>query len=413
MVRANLPWNFAVNLMDVSLVMLGYNIISRTTILPLLVSQLTGSTVVVGLVPAVFMLCSLLPQLLVTNFTEQLPYKKPFLVRFAGIGERVPYLGIGLVVMLYGAKAPAMTAAVVLLLLGLAAGLMGVGTPAWLDLIAKVIPVRKRGLWRGMTNGVGALLGIGGAAAAGYLLERYPFPLNFGLCFLLASFWFALSFIGLTLNREPPSRVAKESVPLVRYLKRLPDVIREDRNFAHFLVARSIIGLGTMASAFYAVYAVQEFGIEGRQIGGLTGLMIGTQAVTNVIWGRLADRAGNKIVLVAGAAVTACACGSAWFATSPVGMWVTFALIGVATGAEMVGGMNITLEFGEPEKRPTYVGLTHTLLAPAASLAPVIGGWLAVLLNFRFVFATSALLSILGGLVLAVWVSDPRRKLGA
>ncbi|MCJ7738164.1 MAG: hypothetical protein MUQ10_12770, partial [Anaerolineae bacterium] len=123
MVRANLPWNFAVNLMDVSLVMLGYNIISRTTILPLLVSQLTGSTVVVGLVPAVFMLCSLLPQLLVTNFTEQLPYKKPFLVRFAGIGERVPYLGIGLVVMLYGAKAPAMTAAAVLLLLGLAAGL--------------------------------------------------------------------------------------------------------------------------------------------------------------------------------------------------------------------------------------------------------------------------------------------------
>ncbi|MCJ7736390.1 MAG: MFS transporter, partial [Anaerolineae bacterium] len=166
-------------------------------------------------------------------------------------------------------------------------------------------------------------------------------------------------------------------------------------------------------SAFYAVYAVQEFGIEGRQIGVLTGIMIGTQAATNVIWGRLADRAGNKIVLVAGAAVTACACGSAWFATSPVGMWVTFALIGVATAAEMVGGMNITLEFGEPEKRPTYVGLTHTLLAPAASLAPVIGGWLAVLLNFRVVFATSALLSILGGLVLAVWVSDPRRKLGA
>ena len=408
MVQANLPWNFSVNLMDVSLIMLGYNIISRTTIFPLLMSQLTSSMVVIGLIPAVYSLCSLLPQLLVTNFTEQLSYKKPFLVRFAGIGERAPYLFIGLVVMVFGLKAPAVTAATVLLLLGLAAGLTGIGTPAWLDLIAKVIPVRKRGLWWGMTSTVGALLGIGGAAVAGYLLERYPFPQNFGLCFLLASFWFLLSFVGLALNREPPSRVAEESVPLIHYLKSLPDVVREDHNFLHFLVARSIIGLGTMASGFYAVYAVQQFGIDGRQIGGLTGLMIGAQAVMNMFWGRLADRSGNKVVLVAGAIATACACGSAWFASGSAGIWVTFALIGIATAAEMVGGMNITLEFGEPEKRPTYVGLTHTLLAPATGLAPVLGGWLAAGFDFRAMFAAAAALSILGGLLLTAWVIEPR-----
>ena len=45
-------WNFSVNLWDITLITLGLSLISRETVIPVLVSQLTDSKLVFGLVPA-------------------------------------------------------------------------------------------------------------------------------------------------------------------------------------------------------------------------------------------------------------------------------------------------------------------------------------------------------------------------
>ena len=44
-VEKNLPWNFGVNLVDITLITLGLSLISRETILPLFVSELTDSPI--------------------------------------------------------------------------------------------------------------------------------------------------------------------------------------------------------------------------------------------------------------------------------------------------------------------------------------------------------------------------------
>ena len=97
-VETNLRWNFVVNLLDITFIMFGLNLVSQSTIMPLLVSELTPSRVAIGLIPAVYSLGYLLPQLLTANFAESLPLKKPFVMLLGGLGERVPYLLIGLVV---------------------------------------------------------------------------------------------------------------------------------------------------------------------------------------------------------------------------------------------------------------------------------------------------------------------------
>jgi MFS family permease len=71
--------------------------------------------------------------------------------------------------------------------------------------------------------------------------------------------------------------------------------------------------------------------------------------------------------------------------------------------------MNIILEFCAPEDQPTYIGLTNTLLAPTQTLAPIVGGWLATWAGYREMFVVALALSILGGVVLALWVREPRR----
>jgi MFS family permease len=72
-----------------------------------------------------------------------------------------------------------------------------------------------------------------------------------------------------------------------------------------------------------------------------------------------------------------------------------------------VSRMNIILEFCAPEDRPTYIGLTNSLLAPAM-LAPVIGGWLVTWIGYRGMFAVATAISLLGGALLALWVREPR-----
>ena len=78
--------------------------------------------------------------------------------------------------------------------------------------------------------------------------------------------------------------------------------------------------------------------------------------------------------------------------------------------ANSVSRMNIILEFCAPEDHPTYIGLTNTLLAPGM-LAPVLGGWLATWVGYRGLFAVATGLCVLGGLLLAFWVRDPRHVL--
>jgi MFS family permease len=409
-VEANFPWNFAMNVWDILFIMFGMNLVSRATVMPLLVSQLTPSKMTIGLIPAVYGLGYYLPQLLTANYAEGLRRKKPFLMLVGGVGERLPYLLIGLAMWWLAGPAPVVALIVFFLLLGTSAASNGIATPAWFDMIGKVIPVRRRGLYSGLGHGLGALLGVVGAMLTGRILSDWPYPRNFGLCFSLAFVAMVISWVGLALNREPESLTVKPPTDLTRYLRRLPSVLRRDRNYARFLLARSIANLGGMAGGFFMVFGASQFGIVGREVGTLTAVLVGAQAVMNFLWGLVADRRGHKAVLCGAAFSMALAALVGWTASSSAFLVATFGLLGVSTSGDSVSGINIILEFCEPEDRPTYIGLTNTLLAPGTALSPLLGGWLATWAGYRGMFVAALLIASMGGALLALWVREPRRE---
>ena len=407
-VAANFRWNFSVNLLDIAFIMFGLNLVSQATIMPVLVSQLTTSKVAIGLIPAIYSLGYLLPQLFTASFAERLLYKKPFVMLLGGLGERGPFLLIGLAVWGLAGPAPAAALVAFFLLLAISAISNGMATPAWFDLIAKVIPVHKRGLWSGVANSLGAFLGIAGAALAGGILAGWPFPQNFGLCFVLAFAAMAISWVGLALNREPASPGVKPHTGLGHYLRQLPGVLRRDGNYVRFLVSRSVANLGGMAAGFFIVYAVERFALGGAEVGILTAILVGSQAVANLAWGAVGDRVGHKAVLCGTAFSMGLATLALWAASSPPWLWATFILLGVSMAGDSVSGMNIILEFCAPEDRPTYIGLTNTLLAPAKTLAPLLGGWLATAAGYQEMFVVALIVAALGGGLLSAWVREPR-----
>jgi MFS family permease len=408
-VERNFRWNFAVNTVDIAFIMFGMNMISQATIMPLFVSQLTSSKIIIGMIPAVYSLSFLLPQLLTANYTEGLRRKKPFTVLMGGLGERTPWLWISLVIWFLAIPAPTATLVLFFFFLAMSAACSGICTPAWYDMIAKVIPLKKRGTWAGVSNSLGAFLGIAGAWLAGVILVGWAYPQNFALCFLLAFLAATISWVGLALNREPVSPRVKPHSSLHNYFRQLPSVLRRDRNYVRFLASRTVANLGGMATGFFMVYGMEKFAFSGAQVGALTGVLVGSQAVMNLVFGALGDRHGHKGILVSVSVCLALASAAAWLAASPVWIYASFALLGAAYAGYSVSGMNIILEFCEPQDRPTYIGLTNTLLAPGVALAPIIGGWLATRLGYSPMFAIAVLFSLVGGVLVAWWVREPRR----
>ena len=146
----NANWNFWVNVLDIVFFTLGASIVARDTVMPALVSKLTDSKMALGLIPAIASLGFYLPQLFIANLSERMRYKKPFVMWIGGLVERLPFLLIALAIWFLGVSSPGITLFLFFLLLVMTSFGSGIGTPAWFDIIAKVIPVQRRGYWAGL-----------------------------------------------------------------------------------------------------------------------------------------------------------------------------------------------------------------------------------------------------------------------
>ena len=412
-VKKNLPWNFGVNLIDIAFFTISISVISRETVMPVLVSSLTDSKFAIGLIPAIYTLGYLLPQLLSANLTERLRYKKPITMFLGGVVERLPFGLMAIVIFAFAAQQANLALLLFFALLAITAMGSGLATPPWLDMIAKVIPVEKRGLWSGIGHSIGAVMGIFGALIVARVLASFDFPVNFALLFALSFGLNCISFLGLALNREPPSLKVNKRLSLKDYLKKLPKILKNNVNYRRFLISRSTILVATMATGFYIVFGTERF-LEGSSVASLTGLLtavlIASQAIFNLIWGYLGDRLGHKAVLSVAAFLLMIAAALAFFASAKIWLILTFIFLGSYLAADQVSGLTIILEFCDEADRPTYIGLTNTLLAPLVTLIPLIGGWLASSFGFPLLFAVAAFAALAGGLAMTFWVKEPRFK---
>ena len=165
-----------------------------------------------------------------------------------------------------------------------------------------------------------------------------------------------------------------------------------------------------MATSFFIIYGSQRFGLDGAAIGLMTATLVASQALMSLLWGVIGDRAGHKVVLTSAAFALALAALNTLLAPTQGWLVLSFVLLGMYSSGDAVSGLNIILEFAAPEDRPTYIGLTNTLLAPTIVLAPILGGWIATVAGFPVLLVTAATIAATGALLLAFWVDEPRQK---
>jgi sugar phosphate permease len=275
--------------------------------------------------------------------------------------------------------------------------------------VGRTIPIRLRGRFFAAGSLVGSIGGLGAGVVTAYVLAAVAAPRSYGVCFLAASVFMALSFGALALTREPPAARAAPALTIGTYLRRIPALLRRDRNLSWFLAARGCAAFGMMASGFYTVYALKIFAAPAWQVGVFTTVLLLGQSAGNIALGWLADRTGHRLVIIAG--VTATVAGNVWALAAPSlpAFSVVFALTGVQLAAINISWINVLLEFAPAvDERPTYVGLGNTALAPTGFVAPLAAGALIDAVGFATTFVAAAGFGLVALVLLVVRVRDPR-----
>jgi len=408
-VERHYRWNFAIIGGVHGCWGLGSAFVSYVVILPVFLKKLGASEFAIGLMPALFMLCLCLPQLLAARLTHHLPIKKVFFT-FTHYPCTLSLLLLAYLVLRPAEiSEPALVVAVFawVAIYGLS---ISFAMPMWVNLQAKLFPTAVRGKSFGYVFLAGSVLGAIGSKGAERVLERYPYPSNFAILFAAAGIVLSACVTSFFWLREPPS-TEETSEGKSSFLRDVLDILRTSSGFRWFLAARFIGALSLMAAAFYTVAGIEKFSLPSAAAGSFGAVMLAAQVAGSWAAGRLGDRFGFKLVFLITSALGIAAAATAILAPTPAWYYLVFVLFGIRRATASIGFHNLCIDFCPTPDKTTFVALASTVLCPAYVLGPVAGGLLATRLeaHYNAVFAVAVICAFAALVLTALRVPEPRR----
>lgn len=399
--------NFFLNVTEGALFISGASFISAQTVLPALVVRLGGDNVAVGAVGVIVWVGLFLPQVFAARHAQTVPWKKPWALWF-GFVQRFLVLLIGIAIFFIGDRSPSLTLASFFILYALMQIIMGITTPYWFDLFAKLTPVNRRGRLVGIRASIGGGLSFLCTIALTWLLGSYDFPTSYALAFLIAA---AIQFVSVAVQwrlvEEHPSNVM-ERTSMGEYFHQLCAVFVVNREFKKFIIASAFLIIAAMPTGFFTVYALKQFQPLETIVGEFTLTIVAVQIISALVNGFVADKYGNKAAIVLAATSMLLANVWALVAASVGSFRLVFVFVGIHLGSELLARYNLSIEYGPAEQRSTYVGLMNTVLAPMY-LFGLAGGWISDRFGYETLFIIGIAASVAGLALMILMVRDPRR----
>ncbi|HNW95024.1 MAG TPA: MFS transporter [Anaerolineaceae bacterium] len=426
-VAKNFRHNVTMGSLDLMFFIFGDGFGSITTIMPVFAATLTKSPLLIGLIPAIANFGWYMPQMFLSNYVSGLKQKHPFAVKMAVV-ERVPYVFFPLLALLVP-SIPKTTALLWLFILitwrGLASGLIAL---PWQEVQASVIPITHRARFYGVSRVLAQFMGILSSVLATIFLSRLPYPQNYALCFATAvvAQWFSFYFYSRirepvnteleTASADPASsagaRMEQEKTKPARKiidLELFGAILKRDKNFRYYLVGRSVIFLGAMASGFLAVYGIQRFNLSDSRAAVFTALLYFSGIIGYTLGGMLGDKVGPKRIVVASVLIWAVGMLIAILARSEWAYYLVFLMFGLNSAGMVLGDSILVMELGEEKLRPTYLGMARSLTGIFVLVAPVFAGALVEAFGYNVMFTVCLALTLLGAAIISRVKDLPRR----
>jgi MFS family permease len=405
-VEKNLARNYAANLAHGLLGQTGFRLVTAPTFVPAYIFLLSGSEFAVGLALAAQWLGNALSSTLGATLIEHRKRVLPMGL-LIGWGMRAGVLGLALSGYFLPAHWALIFACVFLGLFGFFNGIQAV---IFNYLMAKVIPLRLRGRLTGFRNFAAGFTASGVAYVGGkYFVEAHALGNGYATTFLVA---FVLTSVGLSMLmmvREPEPPEVRARTSLVLRLREIPDLLRRDPELTRFYLASAAAALGTLAVPFYILYAGRTIGLSGTNLGVLSTAFLLAQTGTNLFWGALADRAGNRLVFLLSTGIWALSTLALMGTDTLAGLAVVFAGLGAGQGGFQASTQNIILEFGTREDLPMRIAMLNTATSFMNAVGPLLGGFIAHAISFTAVFWIS-ILTLALSFVMMLFIAEPRHR---
>ena len=418
---------------------LGNAFVDPFTVLPVFITTLGGSSVLVGFVTAAFTAFWFLPQLVVAGMaqtrTRVLPiYAASAIFRFIG------FVGAGASIFFVDPSHHGTIMACVIGGLALNAFAAGVGGIPFLEITSKTVPINQRGAFFGGRRVMGGILGVGAGvliavvlgAEPGALWARtqfylwfkslaltlglagHPFPYDYGVLIIIGGVISAAGVLAYLFVVEPPAKHIASPMPLRKLVADGFSMLRSLPDYRAFLWMRIFYQLTAMCFPFYATFAYVKLGFTEATVGIFVSIWLGAGVLSNLIWGPMLDRRGHRIVFLWTAIVSILPpvvivllglLRPSRDVNTVLGTFVvvalTFLMNGFVRAGRFIANHTYLLEVAPRDRRPLYVGFMNTMTFPFM-LSPILGGVIVALFGYYTLFVIGFLAAI------ANWVVSSR-----
>lgn len=408
--RKTLRWNYFCNTADGSLYALGMGMVPLNTVILFFISGFVGQKWLIGLISFLNVFLTYSPQILLSKKIEKLKLHKPFLI-FVAFFIRLLWLILGLDVIFFAKSDPVLFVVlfyIIYSLIGLASAFSNI---AWFNFIVKIIPAEVRGKFLGIRSSIAGIFESTGSLLLGLILKICPYPLNYGVLFIIVS---AVTFLSLWVlsyskETESPERPV-DNLLQEGYVSRSKRILKEDINFTIYIITIILImGFGKMAFAFQIIFAKEKLGITVEQLSYSTFILLASQTIGYLLWGILGDRNGFKITLEISTIIFIPSIIFTYLMSSVAVFYISMALFGLAQSARNFNESNLAINLCQKEEnQPFYIGLRNLITGPFFALTPVIAGVIYDFLGYEVLFIVSAIFMVAGFYVMRVHVKEYR-----
>ncbi len=361
-----------------------------------------------------------LSQIIGAHITDRFGQRRKLIVPFCVL-QALLFLPLFIVPLIW--RAWAVPAVIICAAAGIFAG--NAAAPAWLSLMGEVVPEARRGDYFGHRGRRVILLSFFASLTAGgilYALQRRGHVwLGFGILFTMACLARLVSARLLALHYDPPYHPTRESYfSFWDFIRRMPW-----SNFARFaLYGATMLGAIMVASPFFNVYMLRDLHWTYAQFTINNAVFLATQFALIRWWGRIGDRYGNRVVIVATSFVLP-VLPLLWTLSTHYGYLLCVQVLsGSVWSGFSIASQNFTFDAVTPPKRAritAYVSILNGIFTIAGGT--LLGAWLANHLpatyrigpyEARFVsslpgvFIASGILRFVAALLFLPWFKEVR-----
>jgi MFS family permease len=384
--------------------------IDLNTVLPTLLSTLTGSSVAVGAIYSIMLGAPLLFNLPFSRLQNRHPSKRRFLL--VGIYARaVSFLGLAAAIVLWGTANPTMALFLVALFILVFAAAGGFAGLAYTELVGRLIPAPRRPSMYATRQVFSGIASLAGGFFLVWLFKpgSQPFHLNYGIGMAIGAAGLLIGAFGFWRIREagrepgaaPTPDIRPDPAPRTAPPRRgLFRLLRDDPALLRFVLVENLSGFSLMLLPFYMVFIQARFADAPSWLGVyLLAQTLGAIG-SNLAWARVArlfgPRAVTRLCMAAGGVIPVVA-----LLVQPLGpgaFVLLFVLIGFVISGRNIGFEPWLLSIAPAEERTTYLGVRGSLSLLIAFL-PLAGGLFIRYAGYELTFLMVAALMLASSLL--------------